>query len=148
MGYIKNSQIRAMAEFPRLTSESSSESISYVNLPGTPDGSANSSGGVSLRRWFCDVIQPTFASAEAAAACDKADGGDDSPLATAHKRLRRNSLGNNTPAANVRPADKVHPALVTRWFAPLQAGSLRTCTSTLVASSLGTGILSLPFAFA
>lgn len=60
------------------------------------------------------------------------------------RALRRNTAQFNAPAdASVEAV----PPVVLAFWRPLQAGSVRTCVLTLVATALGSGALALPYAF-
>eukprot|EP00931_Biecheleriopsis_adriatica_P073065 TRINITY_DN47425_c0_g1_i1.p1 TRINITY_DN47425_c0_g1~~TRINITY_DN47425_c0_g1_i1.p1 ORF type:complete len:516 (-),score=60.88 TRINITY_DN47425_c0_g1_i1:22-1338(-) len=57
--------------------------------------------------------------------------------------MRQMNITYNSPRDNVVP----RPSLGSRWFSPLQPGSVRSCTVALAATSLGSGALALPYAF-
>jgi len=105
-----------------------------------------------IKQMFVDIITPNFNSGEARMACGLVDcpvtPGAEASVAGANELTQARGLLRETSGkwnSGELPADQ--PSLLVRWLAPLQPGSVRSCSSTLVATSLGTGVLSLPFAF-
>lgn len=101
-------------------------------------------GSFSLRQWFTEVISPTFQDPEARYAVTASARGLSSPLSDAHQRIHKNTELFNAPSPS---KSALPPSLSKRVLSPLTSGSLRACSSALVSSALGTGILSLPYAF-
>lgn len=90
---------------------------------------------------FTEALTPDFNSPEAQAAVEAFPSGKDcSPLSQARFSLKENAEIHNHPS----PSSDMRP-FAERVLSPLKPESVRTVSSSLISTALGTGVLS-PFA--
>lgn len=126
--------------------------------PTEPRWDAACSGiSFDIKKWFVGVITPDFKNAEARMRCgsdllmEKTDPSlvpvprlEEATRTMRHASREFNEDGYAVLNAGTTPNAR---SFTSRWCSPLEAGSIRTCSSALAATSLGAGALALPYAF-
>lgn len=100
-----------------------------------------------IKAWFVAVIKPNFRGTEAQQALGIIASPRTARLALSEQNMYtlRDSFSEHNPE---RLTTKEQVFCCRRWFSPLQPGSVRSCTAALAATSLGSGSIALPYAFA
>jgi amino acid permease len=139
---------RNLAMIGRSDVENTTGSNSYVVLgDGKSRMDTETLRSWSWSQWFTEAMTPNFASPEAQAAVEAfASGRDNSPLSQAHQSFKHNAETHNPVSPSSDPLLSRQASFSDRVLSPLKPESVRTVSSSLISTALGTGVLSIPFA--
>eukprot|EP00418_Pyrodinium_bahamense_P098709 CAMPEP_0179031558 /NCGR_PEP_ID=MMETSP0796-20121207/11132_1 /TAXON_ID=73915 /ORGANISM="Pyrodinium bahamense, Strain pbaha01" /LENGTH=495 /DNA_ID=CAMNT_0020727753 /DNA_START=17 /DNA_END=1504 /DNA_ORIENTATION=- len=114
----------------------------------------NRLGSGVIKQWFIGIITPNFKTPEARARCGSTVDIDPNfipvPRLNDTMRLMRQTANELNPRPSVPgyvALEKPDRSFCSRWFSPLEPGSVRSCSAALAATALGAGALALPYAF-